>query len=121
MVNRKHSKKNKTCKVYKSCRQVPCGETMNRCSPSYCSTGSKNWGLCNMSNWGGKYRSLRSHCRSEKKCKMVENRVSEDQVPMAILEAKLPFIWRHLGNKTRRKMVRLSRLPIEKLNISEMK
>jgi hypothetical protein len=74
-----------------------------------------------MSNWGGKYRELKKHCRSEKKCRMVENKISKDQVPMDMLESKLPFIWRHLDRKTRKKMVKLSRLPIEKIDIKEMK
>lgn len=117
MVNNK----NKTCKIYKSCKHVPCGKMMNRCTPSYCSKGSKNWGLCNMSNWNGNYRPLKSHCRSEKKCRMVKNKISNDQVSNEVMEAKLPYIWRHLGNKTRRKMVRLARLPIEKININKMK
>ena len=114
-------KKNATCKIYKSCRHVPCGESMNRCLPSYCSKGSKNWSLCNMSNWGKKYKSLRKHCRSEKKCKLVHNKVSEDQVPMEMLESKLPFIWRHLGRKTRREMVKLARRPVTVLDIRNSK
>lgn len=113
--------KRKTCKKYKSCKHVPCGEMMNKCTPSYCSTGSKNWGLCNMANWGGPYKKLRSNCKSEKKCRLVNNKITNDQVPMEVLETKMPFIWRHLDGKTRKKMVKLARKNTVELNIDRMK
>jgi hypothetical protein len=49
---------------------------------------------------------------------MVRNRISKDQVPAEILHQKMPYIWRHLDRKTRRKMIRLARKPIEVLNVS---
>lgn len=109
----------RTCKVYKSCKNVPCGEMMNRCPPSYCSDGSKNWGLCNMGLENPIYK---KYCKSEAKCRMSRsNKVSRDQVYVSELNHKLPYIWRHLGRKTRRKMVALARKPIAELNIPYMK
>ena len=70
--------KNKTCKIYKNCETVPCGGVMNRCSPSYCSKGSKNWSSCNMANWNPEYK---KYCKSESNCRMSRrNIVSKDQV-----------------------------------------
>ena len=95
----------KTCKIYKSCAHVPCGKVMNQCSPAYCSDGSKNWALCNMAHWNPRYR---KYCKSESRCrKSRKNTISTDQVDAKELHHKMPYIWRHLDRKTRRKMVAL--------------
>lgn len=108
-----------TCKKYPSCNQVPCGESMNGCEPSYCSKGSKNWALCNMAKWNTQYKQF---CVSNTHCKMSrKKRKSKDQVLATELHQKMPYIWRHLGNKTRRKMVKLARKPVKELNISTMR
>uniref|UniRef100_A0A6C0D4N5 Uncharacterized protein n=1 Tax=viral metagenome TaxID=1070528 RepID=A0A6C0D4N5_9ZZZZ len=98
----------KTCKIYKTCQHVPCGEMMNRCKPSYCSKSSKNWGICNIT---------KKECPNQRNCRMVKNRISTDQVLVTILHQKMPYIWRHLDRKTRRKMIRLARKPIRVLDI----
>ena len=112
--------KNKTCKIYKSCAHVPCGEVMNGCSPAYCTNyGSKNWGLCNMANWHPKYA---KYCKSQSNCTMSKRRkISKDQVYAEDLHHKMPYIWRYLDNKTRRKMVKLARKPVSVLNVSHVK
>jgi len=47
--------------------------------------------------------------------------ISNDQVYATELHKKMPYIWRFLGNKTRRKMIRLARKPIREINIPYMK
>jgi len=64
----------------------------------------------------------KKYCKSEAKCRMSRsNKVSRDQVYVSELNHKLPYIWRHLGRKTRRKMVALARKPIAELDIPYMK
>ena len=51
-----NSNNSKKCFIYKSCDHVPCNSGMNKCTPSYCVPGSsRNWGYCNMANWGPLY------------------------------------------------------------------
>ena len=112
-TNRKTKKR--TCKIYKSCQHVPCNQVMEGCEPAYCTHGSKNWALCNMANWNPKYQ---KYCEGEENCKMRKRiKISKDQVYAKELHNKMPYIWRHLDNKTRRKMVRLARKPVSVLNI----
>ena len=110
----------KTCKIYKSCANVPCNGYMNGCEPAYCTYGSKNWTHCNMANWNPqKYGKF---CKSESSCKMSSRKtVSKDQVYAKTLHQKMPYIWRHLDNKTRRKIVQLARKPLRVINIPYMK
>jgi hypothetical protein len=109
----------KTCKIYKSCAHVPCRKVMNHCSPAYCSDGSKNWSLCNMGQWNPRYR---KYCKSESRCrKSRKNTISTDQVDAKELHRKMPYIWRHLDRKTRRKMVTLARKPVSELDIKYTK
>lgn len=114
--------KKRQCRIYKSCEHVPCGEVMNRCKPSYCSKGSKNWASCNMANWPNQeYRNLSRYCRDESHCKMSRiRRISTDQVDALELQNKMPYIWRFLDGKTRRKIVRLARKPVSEINIKYM-
>ena len=74
-------KENNKCFVYKSCDHVPCGHGMNKCTPSYCvpnfkycSCSSRNWGYCNMANWGSSYEKYKSTCRDERKCKLMKTK-----------------------------------------------
>ena len=116
-TNRKTKKR--TCKIYKSCDHVPCNRKMEGCEPSYCIYGSKNWDLCNMANW---YPSYQKYCEGEENCKMSKRtKISKDQVYAKELHNKMPYIWRFLDNKTRKKMVRLARKPVSVLNIKYMK
>jgi len=109
----------KSCKKYKSCKHVPCGEMMNGCEPAYCSKGSKNWGLCNMANENPKYK---RYCRKTQKCTTSKrNKISPDQVYATELHQKMPYIWRHLDRKTRKQMMNLAKKPIKVLDIDYMK
>lgn len=109
---------NKTCKIYKSCAHVPCNSGMNKCKPEYCVPGSSsNWSLCNMSNWGEKYKKYKKICKNESKCKMQKTRKQKNKVDALILHKKMPYIWRHLKPNTRKFMIELANKPIEKINI----
>jgi len=137
LQNRKHQKekqrknKNKTCKIYRSCEHVPCQSGMVGCRPKYCSRGSSSWASCNMANWnpsetgGVSFEHLRARCKEQypvRGCKMSRRRkISTDQVDALELHNKMPYIWRHLDNKTRRKMVRLARKPVSEININHMR
>ena len=117
----KNKTKNKisTCKIYKSCEHVPCGATMNKCTPSYCVPGSsRNWSFCNMANWGYGYERHRSTCNDESKCKMSKNNIkTKNTVDALLLHHKMPYIWRFLKPKTRKYMIELANMPIDKINI----
>lgn len=102
-------KRNKTCKIYRTCKEVPCGEMMNRCPPSYCANvPSKNWGLCNIN---------RQYCRSEKGCVLKRARPPKYQVLAKTMHQKMPYIWRFLDYKTRKKMINLANKPLKYLNV----
>lgn len=106
------------CTVWKNCDVVPNGGVMNQCRPSYTSRGSKNWAACNMANWGNSYRGYKTRCKSQKRCRMSKKTsVSSDQVDALTLHSKMPYIWRFLDTKTRRKMVRLARKPVREINV----
>ena len=124
---RKSRKNRSTCKIYQSCDHVPCNQMMNGCRPKYCSKGSMSWGTCNMANWdpketGGKsYEYLRKTCNNQKKSRMSKRRrISSDHVDALELHNKMPYIWRFLDDKTRRKMVYLARKPVSEINIPYM-
>ena len=103
-----NSRKNRTCKKYRSCNHVPCGAIMKGCRPKYCTRGSMSWGNANQS--------------LQKTCKISRRKtISNDQVYATELHKKMPYIWRFLGNKTRRKMIHLARKPIREINIPYMK
>ena len=92
---------------------------MNECTPSYCSDGSKNWAMCNMAHWNSHYR---KYCKSESRCRKSRKKtISTDQVDAKELHRKMPYIWRHLDRKTRRKMVTLARKPVSEIDIKYMK
>ena len=106
------------CTIWKNCNIVPDGKLMNRCLPHYTSRGSKNWASCNMANWKGPYSHLKSRCKTEKHCKMSNKKtVSKDQVDVNVLHSKMPYIWRFLDTKTRRKIVKLARKPVKEINV----
>jgi len=102
----------RNCKIYKSCKNVPCNQAMNKCKPSYCVPGSsRNWTHCNMS----KYKHL---CKDESKCSLSKSRkVTQDTVDAKTLHNKMPYIWRFLKPKTRRHMIKLANKPVKDINI----
>ena len=115
---RKSVTRKRQCNIYKTCEDVPRGQIMNRCRPSYCIGGSKNWGHCNMVNWGKGYQHLKHYCKSEKKCKMKKPKYTvKYQVDAEILHKKMPYIWRFLDRKTHRKIISLAQQPLSKINI----
>ena len=93
---------------------------MNGCEPSYCARhGSKNWASCNMAAWNPKYKRF---CKSQSHCKLSHrNKIDKDQVPVNTLHEKMPYIWRFLDRKTRKKIVMLAKKPVEEINIDHMK
>ena len=112
-------KKQKTkCKIYKSCDHVPCNSTMNKCTPSYCVAGSsRNWGHCNMANWGVGYETYKIFCKDERKCKMQKTKKTQNTVDALVLHNKMPYIWRFLKPQTRKLMIDLAKQPLKKINI----
>jgi len=109
-----------TCHRYATCEDVPCGQVQNGCRPQYCidpatTEGSKNWAGCNMtqSAW----------CRDETRClhyKRLSRRLRERRrrytVDAEVMHRKMPYIWRYLDKKTRKKMIRLAKEPIYRIN-----
>ena len=109
---------NKTCKNYKSCAHVPCDSAMKKCKPEYCVPGSSsNWTLCNMSNWGKKYKKYRKFCKNQSKCKFQKTKKQKNKVDALLLHNKMPYIWRFLKPTTRKHMIELAKKPIRKINI----
>lgn len=112
--------KNHQCVKYKSCDNVPCGQSMNKCKPSYCVPGSsRNWTHCNMSNWGGpQSHRRRQKCRDESKCRTSKRSAkTRDTVDAQTLHQKMPYIWRFLKPHTRRHMIELAKKPVKEINI----
>jgi hypothetical protein len=111
-------KRSSTCKIYKSCAAVPTGKSMNGCTPAYTSKGSKNWTKCNMSHYFPGFAHYKQFCKSQKTCKHdTYTKPTADQVDVKTLHNKMPYIWRRLDKKTRRKIVQLARKPLSKINI----
>ena len=106
--------KNKTKKVYmkpsqivrnKLCNRVPCGDCVKNCPPSYCvekKAISKNWCKRKM-KYSGKSRKI--HPRAK------------NSVYAKTLHRKIPYIWRFIDTKTRKKMISLAKKPISEINI----
>jgi len=117
---------------YKSCKHTPCGtqlSTHSNCKPSYCikktknkyKGESKNWGSCNMKNWYAK--GTRRHFYYNSKCdepykikKSKKNKIEKYQVDALELHNKMPYIWRYLSPATKRKMILIAQLPVNKIN-----
>ena len=115
---RQRQRKMHRCNIYKSCEHVPCGSTMNKCTPSYCVPGSsRNWSHCNMSNWGKDYEKYRSMCRDENKCKIKNTKKTKNTVDALTLHNKMPYIWRFLKPKTRKLMIELANKQVPEINI----
>ena len=118
--NRRKTLKKRKCKVWKKCENVPCNRTMNRCKPSYCVPGSsRNWSLCNMSNWKGKhYKKYKRTCKKENHCKVSKRtRKTKHTVDALTLHNKMPYIWRFLKPKTRKHMINLAKKDVKDINI----
>ena len=115
------------------CDYVPCGESLNRCRPSYCfPKSSRNWTTCNMSNWSKdtkhfspsqrrRYAELRRTCKPEKRARVdrVKRRGRRPRysVDAITLHNKMPYIWRFLRRDTRKRMIQLAKQPVSKINI----
>jgi hypothetical protein len=120
--NNRNSEYNKsTCKIYKDCDHVPCGSTMNKCYPSYCPDGSKNWSHCNMSNWGIFFEKYKYTCKDESKCKLMKNTKKEkNSVDALLMHSKMPYIWRFLKPNTRKNIIELANKKLNYINIPFM-
>ena len=117
--NKKKKNENNKCFIYKSCDHVPCGHCMNKCLPSYCVPGSsRNWGFCNMANWGHGYEKYKSTCRDERNCRLMKTKKTENTVDALRLHNKIPYIWRFLKPHTRKHMIELANMKVKKINIS---
>ncbi len=110
--------KNKKCVKYKKCKNVPCNEAMPGCPPSYCTPGSsRNWTLCNMSEFGGKYSKFKKYCKNNNKCITKKTKKTKNTVLATELHKKMPYIWRFLKPNTRKLMIKIAKQPISKINI----
>ena len=111
-----------------------CDQVDYKCRPEYCSNNkdgsSKSWGYCNMLHWKTIKKSPNYH-RFIKLClkDMKENnktkkyiRKNKDTISVnaELLHHKMPYIWRFLKPKTRRKMIELAKEPVQKINIPFM-
>ena len=112
--------KNKTKKCKIKCKDIKCGESLNKCSPVYCYPGgSKSWTKCNMKNWKGKYNKYKKYCKKEKCPKKTTKKYKKYQVLAKTLHKKMPYIWRFLTPQTRKKMILLAKKPIKEINIQK--
>ena len=118
-------------KIWKKCDYVPCGKTMDNCPPHYCiddahsndTARSKNWGNCNMEYMSPKKYKGRftQKCKNERRSRPTKTAVMKStHVPFSVdtteLHSKMPYIWRHLDGKTRKKMITLAKKPLSWLN-----
>lgn len=111
--------KNKKCVKYKKCENVPCDQAMPGCLPSYCTPGSsRNWTLCNMSEFKGKHIKLKKYCNFKSNC-VTSKRVkkTKNTVLSTEMHRKMPYIWRFLKPNTRKLMIKLANKPVSKINI----
>ena len=118
MKNNKTKKSHKICNKFISCSHVPCNSSMNKCRPSYCVPGSsRNWSYCNMVNWGHGYEKYKSTCRDEKNCKLIKTKKTKNTIDAITLHNKMPYIWRFLKPQTRKHMIELANMKVNKINI----
>ena len=103
MPRNKTAKKMTKSNSKKHCNKVPCGKCIRGCKPSYCVTKKEI-----SKNWCGHTKN-----KTVKMLKTDKNSVYTDE-----LHKKMPYIWRFLDNKTRKKMVRLAKKPIHEINIT---
>ena len=57
------------------------------------------------------------NARPATKKRMKKRKNPTNSVSASVMHAKMPYIWRFLDNKTRRKMINLARKPIKEINI----
>lgn len=119
-------KKNQTVKCkWRSCDHVPCGKTMPHCPPQYCyehgKISSRNWNNCNMKHLGNSpYHKKKCTKEWERFKSCLPNKSKKKlrtTVDVRILHAKMPYIWRFLRPSTRKRMVELANMKVEKINI----
>ena len=117
--------KNKTKKVkcYKSCKNVSCNKHMTRSTKmSYCEPcGSKNCTHCNLLKLKKNKKLFKKKCTMKLCNKRKKGRKYINKVSARTLHKKMPYIWRHLTKKTRKRLLSLAKKPIKKLNIKKMK
>lgn len=106
MKLRGKSEMRKTKRVY-SCDDVPCGKCLKykECQPDYCHSYSNN------------DSSSRNWCNEIKDETLYKTKYKEMYVNANTLHKKMPYIWRFLRKGTRKEMIRLAQLPINKINI----
>lgn len=116
--------------IWNKCENVPCGKVMDNCRPEYCidvktnnMANSKNWGNCNMEyispkKYKGRYtRKCNDERRSRpSKTRMMKTTRKPFSVDAEELHSKMPYIWRHLDGKTRKRMITLAKKPMSWLN-----
>lgn len=119
--NKKNNKKKVLC--YKSCKNVPCNKHMPHCKKtSYCEPGgSKNWTICNILKRTKQNVLFKKRCKTHLCNKTKKGRKKVNEIDSEILHKKMPYIWRHLKRKTRKRLLSLAKKPIKKLNINFMK
>ena len=120
------TQKKRTYKTWKKCNHVPCGSLKDNCEPEYCAQNksiSRNWGICNMDHiTKGKNKNITRKCNYIKSMRPKRNITMKGKplkysVNYKKMADKLPYIWRFLDNKTRKKMITLAKKPLNKINI----
>lgn len=116
------------------CSNMNCEQVDYKCRPEYCSNNkdgaSKSWGYCNMLHWKNIKNSPNYHrfiqlCLKDRKennqtKKYIRKKKHTISVNAELLHHKMPYIWRFLKPKTRRKMIELAKEPLQKINIPFM-
>jgi hypothetical protein len=107
---------------------MDCESMVHKCRPEYCSSNkngaSKSWGYCNMLRWkhikeSPNYKLFKTRCMNtpQTQHKKTKKTIS---VNAELLHQKMPYIWRFLKPKTRRKMIELAKQPVDKINVPFM-
>jgi len=112
-----------------------CDSSDSTCRPEYCSNNdngaSKSWGYCNMLHWkhikeSPNYKRIQKLCikdmnkysgsKPQRKSRS-KSRSKPISVNAELLHHKMPYIWRFLKPKTRRKIIELAKQPVDKINV----
>lgn len=106
------------------CINTPCGaapRSAHRCRPAYCHPGeSKNWSACNMKNWhrrgSRKYRALARMCGPGYGKGPSSRRRPRLQVDAMELHRKMPYIWRFMTPRTKKRIMTLGKMSTRRIN-----
>ena len=66
---------------------------------------------------GNDYDKYKSTCIDEKNCKLIKTKKTKNTVDAITLHNKMPYIWRFLKPQTRKHMIELANMKVNKINI----